>query len=188
MRRFRDDKPANICFARGTFNSHPYVMATMNEFLLALETPEIKQTYENLEQRWDTRRDQLNAALEQAECPVRVANLVSVWTTVYTQPCRYNWMLQYYLRLHGLQPAWTGTGRFIMSHSLTDEDFEEIVARFVAAATEMKAAGWWWQAAGLTNKGIKRGVLREMLGSLLDRRSRVKPRIGEVSPAAFHGS
>ena len=26
MRRFRDDRPADICFARGTFNSHPYVM------------------------------------------------------------------------------------------------------------------------------------------------------------------
>ena len=26
MRRFRDDRPVDICFARGTFNSHPYVM------------------------------------------------------------------------------------------------------------------------------------------------------------------
>ena len=33
MKRFRDDRPADICFARGTFNSHPYVMAAMNEFL-----------------------------------------------------------------------------------------------------------------------------------------------------------
>src|SRR5262249_20113298 len=33
MKRYRDDRPADICFARGTFNSHPYVMATMNEFL-----------------------------------------------------------------------------------------------------------------------------------------------------------
>src|SRR6185437_3924433 len=33
MRRFRDDRPADICFARGTFNSHPYVMTAMDEFL-----------------------------------------------------------------------------------------------------------------------------------------------------------
>jgi glutamate-1-semialdehyde 2,1-aminomutase len=26
MQRFREDKPADICFARGTFNAHPYVM------------------------------------------------------------------------------------------------------------------------------------------------------------------
>ncbi len=33
MRRFREDRPADICFARGTFNSHPYVMGSMYEFL-----------------------------------------------------------------------------------------------------------------------------------------------------------
>src|SRR5262249_22919945 len=33
MKRFRDDRPSDICFARGTFNSHPYVMGAMNEFL-----------------------------------------------------------------------------------------------------------------------------------------------------------
>ena len=37
MKRFREDRPADICFARGTFNSHPYVMAAMNEFLRRLE-------------------------------------------------------------------------------------------------------------------------------------------------------
>jgi glutamate-1-semialdehyde 2,1-aminomutase len=36
MRRFRDDRPADICFARGTFNSHPYVMTAMDEFLSRL--------------------------------------------------------------------------------------------------------------------------------------------------------
>src|SRR5262249_8586184 len=37
MKRFRDDRPLDICFARGTFNSHPYVMAAMNEFLAPLQ-------------------------------------------------------------------------------------------------------------------------------------------------------
>ena len=41
MKRFREDRPADICFARGTFNSHPYVMAAMNEFLRRLEEPAI---------------------------------------------------------------------------------------------------------------------------------------------------
>ncbi len=26
MRRFRDDRPGDVCLARGTFSSHPYVM------------------------------------------------------------------------------------------------------------------------------------------------------------------
>ena len=37
MKRFRDNAPADICFARGTFNSHPYVMGAMNAFLRRLD-------------------------------------------------------------------------------------------------------------------------------------------------------
>jgi glutamate-1-semialdehyde 2,1-aminomutase len=33
MKRWREQRPADICFARGTFNSHPYVMAAMKAFL-----------------------------------------------------------------------------------------------------------------------------------------------------------
>ncbi len=38
MRRFFDDRPADICFARGTFNAHPYVMGAMYEFLQRLDS------------------------------------------------------------------------------------------------------------------------------------------------------
>ena len=55
MKRFRDDRPADICFARGTFNSHPYVMAAMHEFLQRLETPEVRALYRDLDERWNGR-------------------------------------------------------------------------------------------------------------------------------------
>ena len=38
MQRFRDERPVDICFARGTFNSHPYVMGAMNAFLERLDS------------------------------------------------------------------------------------------------------------------------------------------------------
>src|ERR1700704_4189090 len=47
MKRFREDRPADICFARGTFNSHPYVMAAMQVFLERLETPQVRALYTN---------------------------------------------------------------------------------------------------------------------------------------------
>src|SRR5580704_16116892 len=53
MRRFRDDRPADICFARGTFNSHPYVMAAMNEFLRFLDTPQAQACYRGLDRTWN---------------------------------------------------------------------------------------------------------------------------------------
>ena len=50
MKRYRDDRPVDICLARGTFNAHPYVMGAMNEFLHRLETPEMLQLYQDLDE------------------------------------------------------------------------------------------------------------------------------------------
>lgn len=163
MRRFREDRPADICFARGTFNSHPYVMAAMQVFLERLETPAIRGLYEGLDDRWNERATRLNARLEEAGLPVRVANLSSIWTVTYTQPSRYNWMLQYYLRAEGLALSWVGTGRLIFSLNYTDADFNAVCDRFVAAAKAMERDGWWWSAPAQSNRSIKRGILREMI-------------------------
>src|SRR5262249_43108271 len=97
MKRFRDDRPADICFARGTFTSHPYVMASMREFLRFLETPQAQALYRDLDRIWNERAWLLNRRLRAAALPVEVANMSSIWTVSYTQPSRYNWMLQFYL-------------------------------------------------------------------------------------------
>ncbi len=55
MRRFRDDRPADICFARGTFNSHPYVMTAMDEFLSRLASPNFNGIYNGLDELWNGR-------------------------------------------------------------------------------------------------------------------------------------
>ncbi|WP_022980944.1 aminotransferase class III-fold pyridoxal phosphate-dependent enzyme [Ideonella sp. B508-1] len=163
MRRFNDAHPADICFARGTFNAHPYVMASMAAFLDYLETPEAEAMYARFDTVQDQRAEQLNRRLEVAGLPVRVANMTSVWTVYYTQPARYNWMLQFYLRDQGLLLSWVGTGRLIFNLATTDEDFERIASRFVAAGQAMQADGWWWQAPGQSDKGIRRGILRELI-------------------------
>ncbi|WP_420140437.1 aminotransferase class III-fold pyridoxal phosphate-dependent enzyme, partial [Sphingomonas sp.] len=169
MRRFRPDRPADICFARGTFNAHPYVMAAMNAFLRRLDAPATAALYDDLGPRWDARATRLNARLEQDGLPVRVAHLSSIWTVLYTTPSRYNWMLQYYLRAEGLALSWVGTGRLIFSLDLDDATFDTIADRFVAAAQAMQADGWWWTAPGATDKAIRRAVLKEMLARRLGR-------------------
>ncbi|MGJ4948270.1 aminotransferase class III-fold pyridoxal phosphate-dependent enzyme [Bradyrhizobium sp. HKCCYLS20291] len=169
MRRFRDDRPADICFARGTFNSHPYVMTAMDEFLSRLDSPNFRAIYDGLDDTWNGRAAQLNAELSKRDLPVRVSNMQSIWLVEYTAPSRYNWMLQFYLRAEGLALSWVGTGRFIFSLNYTDADFAEVTKRFVAAAGKMKQDGWWWNDGKLTNKAIKRQILKEMLGAVVRR-------------------
>jgi glutamate-1-semialdehyde 2,1-aminomutase len=161
MKRFNPDRPADVNLARGTFNAHPYVMGSMNAFLRALETPEIRALYDGLDAKWDGRAESLNARLVAEGLSPRVANLSSIWTTTYERPSRFNWMFQYYLRAEGLALSWVGTGRFIFSLNYTDADFQAVADRFVAAAKKMKADGWWWSPDGITNKAIRRMILKE---------------------------
>ena len=163
MKRFREDRPADICFARGTFNSHPYVMGAMNVFLERLERPDVKAMYDGVDERWNERTARFNERLAAAGVPVRVANIQSIWTVLYEQPSRYNWMLQFYLRAHGLALSWVGTGRLIFSLNYSDADFDAVITRFVAAAVQMQSEGWWWNDPAQSNRTIRRGLLREML-------------------------
>jgi glutamate-1-semialdehyde 2,1-aminomutase len=162
MKRFREERPGDICFARGTFNAHPYVMGAMKAFLDAQQTPEIARLYEGIDERWDGRADLLNNMLAQQDLPVRVANMSTVWTVLYTKPSRYNWMLQFYLRAHGLALSWVGSGRLIFSLNYGDAEFAEVAKRFTQAAQDMQDAGWW-DGPEQSNKTIRKGIFREML-------------------------
>lgn len=163
MRRFREDHPADLCFARGTFSAHPYVMAAMNAMLEYLDTPAALATWADLERRWDDRAARWNAALESAQLPVRVANMTSIFTTNFTRPGRFHWLLQYYLRAEGLALGWVGSGRFIFSHDYTDRDVAEVIRRFVRGAQAMEADGWFWRDPAASAASIRSGVTREIV-------------------------
>ena len=163
MKRYREDRPADICFARGTFNAHPYVMAAMGEFLERIERQEVRWMYAGLDTLWNGRAARLNARLQEAGVPVQVANLSTIWTVLFTRPSRYNWMLQYYLRAEGLALSWVGSGRLIFSLNYGEADFAAVADRFVAACQAMDRDLWWWAPAGLTNQAIKRRIVREMI-------------------------
>jgi glutamate-1-semialdehyde 2,1-aminomutase len=175
MKRYRDDRPSDICFARGTFNAHPYVMGAMNEFLRRIDTTAFRNGYRLVDVAWNDRARRLNASLSAEGLPVQVANLASIWTICYSVPSRYNWMFQYYLRAEGLALSWVGSGRLIFSHNYSDADFGEVAARFLAAAVAMRDDGWWWSDPSLTNRSIGRDVLREAVAA---RFPRLRPIVG----------
>lgn len=165
MKRYRDDRPGDICFARGTFNSHPYVMGAMNAFLRRFESDEVRALYDGLDERWNGRAADLNARLAEAGVPVAIANLSTIWTVTFTAPSPYNWMLQYYLRAEGLHLSWVGTGRLIFSLNYSDADFAEVADRFVCASQAMQGDHWWTHNPALTDRTIRRRLLREMFAA-----------------------
>ncbi len=167
MKRFKDAEPTNISFARGTFNSHPQVMACMQAFLQRIRQPEYQAIYAQADALWNARVTGLNQALAAAGLPVRLANLHSILTVLYTAPSRYNWILQFYLRAAGLELSWIGSGRLIMSLNYTDADFAQVASRFQRAAQQMHDDGWWWRAPHLTNRWIKRQMVKDMLAHRL---------------------
>jgi glutamate-1-semialdehyde 2,1-aminomutase len=162
MRRFSEEHPADVCFARGTFNSHPYVMGAMHEFLRALESEPIRSLYRDLDRTWDERARTLNERLRAAQLPVHVSNLSTIWTLNYLRPSRYNWMFQYYLRAQGLALSWVGTARLVFSLNYGEADFATVADRIVSAAEAMRRDGWWWPESALTNRAIRRTILREL--------------------------
>jgi glutamate-1-semialdehyde 2,1-aminomutase len=167
MRRYRDDRPADICFARGTFNAHPYVMGAMHEFLLHLQTPDAMQLLAHADALWSGRATLLNARLHEAGLPLRIAALGSVWTLTYETPSRYHWMLQYYLRAEGLALSWVGTGRLIFSLDYTEQEYQLVAERIVAAAMKMREGGWWWQPdVALPRRALRRQLARELFQAL----------------------
>ena len=165
MKRFRDDRPSDVCFARGTFNSHPYVMGGHERVPAPSRRPRRSaRSYARPGRRSGTRGPRaLNERLA-----ARASR--SAWRTwcrsgrcATRTPSRYNWMFQYYLRAEGLALSWVGTGRLIFSHNYTDADFAAVVERFVAAARRCATTAGGGTRRQLTNRAIKRQMLREML-------------------------
>lgn len=164
MKRWKEKRPADICFARGTFNAHPVVMSAMKAFLDEIEKPEIQALYEGLDERWNQRCEKFNHTMRKFDFPIQATNMSSVWTISYTQPGRYHWLLQFYLRAEGLALSWVGTGRLIFSLNYGETEFQAVLDRFVAAAKKMSEDGWWWQNPQLTHRNIRLQILRETLG------------------------
>jgi glutamate-1-semialdehyde 2,1-aminomutase len=122
MRRFDPRHPMRIAYVIGTFSAHPLVMGAMNEFLKWLVQPATDGIYEQAQRRCDNWVHTTNQQLAEASLPLRVVNLATVWTILFKEPGRYNWLLQYYLRAEGITLSWVGTGRCLSSMDCSEQD------------------------------------------------------------------
>jgi len=169
MRRSDPERPMRLAYVIGTFSAHPHVMGAMNEFLRWVVTPRARQEYLDANQRCTEWAGQVNRACVARGLPVRVVNLATVWTILFQQPGRYNWLLQYYLRAEEVTLSWVGTGRCLSNMAYSREDYDALQAKVVSAASRMKADGWWLEGLDQPERrtAMKSRLLWELIGSLV---------------------
>jgi len=169
MRRFDPERPMRIAYVIGTFSGHPVVMGAMNEFLRWVAESSTATEYAEMNERCAGWVLSTNRRLAADGLPLRLVHLGTVWTVLFTEPGRYNWLLQYYLRAEGVTLSWVGTGRCLSNMDFTEKDYDDLQTKLLRAAHAMKTDGWW--PTGAEHPGRERNMrtklLREVLGSLV---------------------
>jgi glutamate-1-semialdehyde 2,1-aminomutase len=169
MRRFDPDHPMRLAYVIGTFSAHPLVMGAMNEFLRWVTQPQARQQYDEANDRCTEWAMAVNKAFAEQALPLRIVNLTTVWTILFQQPGRYNWLLQYYMRAEGVMLSWVGTGRCLSNMAFMPEHYGELQDKLVAAASRMKQDGWWLEGLEQPErrKAMKSRLMWEMVGSIV---------------------
>ncbi len=169
MQRFDHEHPMRLAYVVGTFSAHPAVMGAMYEFLTWVTNSEAETRYEEMNQRCAEWVLSTNRRLVEDSLPIRVVALGTIWTVLFKQPGRYNWLLQYYLRDEGITLSWVGTGRCLSSMDFTSADYTTLERAIVRAARQMTHDGWWLNAElnPRMETRMRMRLLREMLGSLV---------------------
>jgi len=171
MRRLDPEHPMRMAYVVGTFSAHPAVMAAMNEFLRWALDPSTATLYRGANRTCTEWVKSTNECLADASLPIRVANLATIWTVVFTEPSRYNWLLQYYLRAERITLSWVGTGRCLASLDFSDDDYKTMRERLIAAARKMKNDGWWLTAAQFPERDtrMRMALLKDAAAALVPR-------------------
>jgi glutamate-1-semialdehyde 2,1-aminomutase len=168
MRRFDPEHPMRVAYVVGTFSGHPTVMGAMNEFLQWVTDAGTPGLYDEMNERCAHWAQATNHALSDAGLPVRVVHLGTVWTILFIEPGRYNWLLQYYLRAQGVTLSWVGTGRCLGTMDFTEKDYSALQTKLVDAAAAMQADGWWLGADDpRREKTMRLRLIRDMLATLV---------------------
>ena len=84
---------------KGPFSESPRsrVMGAMNEFLRWVTESSTAELYGEMNRRCNDWALATNRRLAETALPLQVARLGTIWTVLFTEPGRYNWLLQYYL-------------------------------------------------------------------------------------------
>jgi glutamate-1-semialdehyde 2,1-aminomutase len=182
MRRFDPERPMRLAYVVGTFSAHPAVMGAMNEFLRWVTEPGTRALYDEMNERCAAWVRSTNQQLADQSMPLRIVHFGTIWTVLFKEPGRYNWLLQYYLRAQGVTLSWVGTGRCLTSMDFTPAHYDALREAIVCAARQMQADGWLLTADHYPEREtrMRMGLIKEMTGSLLQIPRPIKEFYAEV--------
>jgi len=138
----------------GTFAAWHGGIVASNVFLEALEGRgcadgkpilkiSAKDQLTSLVQKCDAFTDSLNAEFAKAEVPVRIRNFSNTFSIDFLNKSLYNSRYPQYLLAEGIFLGNYSTGKFNLNADTTKNDFKELEAKFVAAATKMQRDGYF---------------------------------------------
>jgi glutamate-1-semialdehyde 2,1-aminomutase len=169
MQRFDPERPMRLAYVVGTFAAHPLTMGSMNAFLEWVSQPDTAAIYARMNERCDAWSAQTNTLLEARSLPLRVVNMGTIWTIEFTEPSRFNWLLQYYLRGERINLSWVGTGRCLFSLDFSDADFQWLTLAIVHAAEAMRADKWWLTEAEHPRRAqaVRKHLRNDLIGAAM---------------------
>jgi glutamate-1-semialdehyde 2,1-aminomutase len=167
MHRFDKQHPLRVNYVIGTFSAAPITLGAMAEFLDWQAKPETAVLYKSAMDATESFIQSTNDAFIQADLPIRVDSLTTVWTVLFKQPGRYHWMFQYYLRAEGLALSWVGTGRCLFSLDYTPAQYEQTKQALLSAGRRMKEDGWWWDGSAPGETSVTAGGIKSRMGKEL---------------------
>jgi glutamate-1-semialdehyde 2,1-aminomutase len=169
MQRFDHQHPMRLAYVVGTFSAHPGVMGAMYEFLTWATDDDTDALYDRMNTQCAEWVRATNRSLIDEDLPIRIVHLGTIWTVLFKQPGRYNWLLQYYLRDEGITLSWVGTGRCLSSMDFAPADYAVLEAAVVGGARRMKHDAWWLSAElnPRMERRMRARLVREMVGSLV---------------------
>merc|ERR1712151_1374778 len=167
MARGDANKAARVNYVIGTFAGHPFVMGTMNAFLKWLKKPETVKSYDLMALNIDAFISKANKAFKDKNYPIELTNWFSVWSILYTEPGRFHWMFQYYLKDAGVNLSWVDTGRLLFSLEWQKADYDRLLERLLSACEAMTLGGWWEAPVANIKTKLASEVVPAMLKNLV---------------------
>ena len=142
--RVHSQKPLEVLLARGTFQGHPYLVASMLKTLEKMKMHLNNESFSRCQSKFKDIAQSWNKAFSDQNIPMSVSHFESIFSFNFHHPSPYNWLFLYFLRDHGVYvSSIPGLGRAPLPLNFSEEQANIALSRIIKAAHQMKESCFW---------------------------------------------